>query len=459
MKISRSKALITLLLLVLDTAAIYLSMYSAYYIRFITDFTQLYPAVKGIPAWLIYQYTLFFIIPLWIFVLYENGFYTVYFLKPIDELIRICRAVAIGVFFALLAVFFYREFSYSRLVFAIFFINTAVLFFLTRIILKFFIKFITRSIIGTETIIVFGKNNHMLKTIFKQNQHLHASYFPSDDEADIEKVKALSLENKTSQIILTHHKWEENTLLKFYDWCENKQIALKFIPDIVHICRGEISIDSSLGIPIFELKPVSLNGFNFYFKRIVDLVVSIGILSVIWPLMLLIAILIKLDSSGPVLYNHKRMGYRSRTFSFYKFRTMVTDADKLLEIFKDKSERKGPVFKMANDPRVTKIGKILRRFSIDEIPQLINVLRGDMSLVGPRPQVLWEAAAYDDWAKRRLRILPGITGLWQVSGRASLSYEEMIELDIYYIENWTMGIDIKILFNTLPAIFSKKGAY
>ena len=153
------------------------------------------------------------------------------------------------------------------------------------------------------------------------------------------------------------------------------------------------------------------------------------------------------------------MGYRGKTFSFYKFRTMVTDADKLLEQFKNKSERKGPVFKMSNDPRVTKLGKLLRRFSIDEIPQLLNVLKGDISLVGPRPQVLWEAAAYDDWARRRLRILPGITGLWQVSGRASLSYEEMIELDIYYIENWTLGMDIEILIKTLPAVFSKKGAY
>jgi exopolysaccharide biosynthesis polyprenyl glycosylphosphotransferase len=289
--------------------------------------------------------------------------------------------------------------------------------------------------------------------------HLKVYYLPSDEKADIDKAKEIANERNVNQIILTHQAWDENTLLKFYDWCENTQISLKFIPDIVHICRGEIVIDSSLDLPIFQLKPVSLRGFNFYFKRIVDLVISIIILSVIWPILFAIAILIKLDSPGPFLYQHKRMGYRGKTFNFYKFRTMVTDADKLLEQFKNKSERKGPVFKMSNDPRVTKLGKMLRRFSIDEIPQLLNVLKGNMSLVGPRPQVLWEAAAYDDWARRRLRILPGITGLWQVSGRASLSYEEMIELDIYYIENWTLGMDIEILIKTLPAVFSKKGAY
>src|SRR5262249_17363998 len=135
------------------------------------------------------------------------------------------------------------------------------------------------------------------------------------------------------------------------------------------------------------------------------------------------------------------------------------DADAHLEKLKARSDRSGPVFKMKDDPRITRVGKWLRKFSIDEIPQIINVLKGDMSLVGPRPQVLWEAAHYDDHAKKRLRILPGITGLWQVSGRASLSYEEMIDLDIFYLENWSLGLDLKILIRTLPAVFKSEGAY
>ena len=190
-----------------------------------------------------------------------------------------------------------------------------------------------------------------------------------------------------------------------------------------------------------------------------DVFLSFLILSALWPLMALIVVMIRLDSQGEILYHHKRMGYRGRVFNFYKFRTMVINADELLEKFKAQSERKGPVFKMENDPRITKVGKLLRRYSLDELPQIFNVLKGEMSLVGPRPQVLWEASAYDDWAKRRLRVLPGITGLWQVSGRASLSYEEMIELDIYYIENWSLGLDIEILLRTIPAVFSRRGAY
>jgi lipopolysaccharide/colanic/teichoic acid biosynthesis glycosyltransferase len=138
---------------------------------------------------------------------------------------------------------------------------------------------------------------------------------------------------------------------------------------------------------------------------------------------------------------------------------MVVNANDLIEQIKHLNDRKGPVFKMKNDPRVTRVGKWLRRYSLDELPQILNVLKGDMSFVGPRPQVLWEAAHYDDTAKKRLRVKPGITGLWQVSGRAALSYEDMINLDIFYLENWSLGLDLKILLRTLPAVLAAEGAY
>src|SRR5262249_54085860 len=144
-----------------------------------------------------------------------------------------------------------------------------------------------------------------------------------------------------------------------------------------------------------------------------------------------IAVLIRLDTPGDALFSQDRMGFLGRHFKLYKFRTMVADADAHIEKLKHLSDRSGPVFKMRNDPRITRVGRFLRRYSLDEVPQILNVLKGDMSLVGPRPQVLWEAAQYDEYAKKRLRIKPGITGLWQVSGRAALSYEEMINLDIF----------------------------
>jgi exopolysaccharide biosynthesis polyprenyl glycosylphosphotransferase len=320
-------------------------------------------------------------------------------------------------------------------------------------------RFLLRSVKGRENILIVGKENQKIRAEIRKLPHIQAYYHPYENDDDSGKIKSIVHDKSITQIYLVHNNWPDNRLMNFYDWCENVHVDLKFVPGIVQLCKGEVAIDSSLGVPVFHLRSVSLSGFNFYFKRIMDLIIAISILSFIWPMLLMVAILIKIDSPGSFLYRHKRMGYRGRIFDFFKFRTMVINADELLAKYREMSERKGPVFKMAKDPRITLIGRTLRRYSVDELLQLLNVLRGEMSLVGPRPQVLWEASAYDDWAKRRLRVLPGITGLWQVSGRASLSYEEMIELDIYYIESWSPGLDIKILFNTLPAIFSQEGAY
>jgi exopolysaccharide biosynthesis polyprenyl glycosylphosphotransferase len=446
------------LLAVLDMVVIALALFLAYHIRFFSLLTNVVPITKGLPGWPFYLNTLYFIIPLFFFIFFKNNYYSVYFLPMFDELIRDIRSVSLGIFFLVLITFFYRDFSFSRLTFVLFWGISIAMLFLYREILKFVLRYILRPIRGRENILIVGKENQKLRAEIKKYPHIQACYFPFEREEDIEKLREVVLEKGISQVYLLQNNWAENTLMQFYDWCENVRVDLKFVPDISQICKGEVCIDSSLRIPIFHLRSVSLSGFNFYFKRVVDLTVSILVLSFLWPVLLMVAILIKIDSSGPFLYKHKRMGYRGQTFNFYKFRTMVINADELLEKFKSQSERKGPVFKMSNDPRITKLGKFLRRYSIDEILQLLNVLKGEMSLVGPRPQVLWEASAYNDWAKRRLRVLPGITGLWQVSGRASLSYEEMIELDIYYIENWSLGMDINILLSTIPAIFTKKGA-
>ncbi len=241
--------------------------------------------------------------------------------------------------------------------------------------------------------------------------------------------------------------------------CEDFLVPFRIVPDILELRMGEVIIDQSLGLPTFHIKPVSLHGWTFFYKRLFDILGSITILSLGLIPLVGTALLIRLDSDGPILLKQARLGFKRRPFSFFKFRTMIANADDFLEELKNKTDRSGPVFKMKDDPRITRVGKWLRKFSLDEIPQIINILRGEMSLVGPRPQVLWEAAAYDDWAKKRLNVLPGITGLWQVSGRAHLSYEEMIDLDIYYIEHWSPGLDLKIILRTLPTILSGQGAY
>jgi len=450
------KVLLYLILIVVDALALILSAHLSYNLRFF-HIQNLFPA--SLPNWVFYQNALYLIIPLWLFVFYKFNMYKIAFLPILDDLIRTIQAGTICILFLIATTFFYRDFSYSRITFVLFWLISLISIFTLRQLLRLLFSAFSKSIIPKEKILVLGKNQKMIEKILSCHPNYLPRFVESCNENNLDKVKEIISSDDIHQVILTSNDWSQNNLMNFYDWCENNNIDLKFVPDLVRVCQGEIIIDSSIGIPIFHLKPASLNGFNFLLKRFIDLVISTFILSFIWPILLNIAIIIKITSTGPALYYHKRVGYRGATFNFYKFRTMILNADELLEKFKSLSERQGPVFKMSDDPRVTKMGKILRRYSIDELPQLLNVLKGNMSLVGPRPQVLWEAAAYDDWAKRRLRVLPGITGLWQTSGRASLGYEEMIELDIFYIENWSLGLDIKILFNTIYAIFSKKGAY
>jgi len=172
-----------------------------------------------------------------------------------------------------------------------------------------------------------------------------------------------------------------------------------------------------------------------------------------------VGLMIKADSPGPVFYKQKRYTKDCKEFYIYKFRTMYVDADKKLEELKAKNEADGPMFKIKNDPRITRTGRFLRKFSIDEVPQIINVLKGELSLVGPRPPLPWEVAEYDDWVKKRLNVKQGITGLWQISGRSELNFEEMARLDLYYIQNWSPGLDINIILKTIPAVIFSRGAY
>ena len=196
-----------------------------------------------------------------------------------------------------------------------------------------------------------------------------------------------------------------------------------------------------------------------WLKRAFDLVMGLVALVALSPVMIAIAILIRLDSPGPIFYGQERVGKDGVRFKMMKFRSMRQDADALLEQLRAQNEASGPLFKMRQDPRVTKIGRILRRTSLDELPQLFNVLLGQMSLVGPRPPVPSEVAQYEDWQLGRLRAIPGMTGLWQVSGRSDVPFHDMVRLDLHYIRNWSLWLDLEIILRTIPAVVGKSGAY
>ena len=194
-------------------------------------------------------------------------------------------------------------------------------------------------------------------------------------------------------------------------------------------------------------------------QRVLDVLLCSVLLLLLWPLFGVIALLIRLDSPGPVLFKQTRVGLNGDEFPFYKFRSMIADAEARRHLLEAQNERSGPVFKMKNDPRITRVGRVLRKFSLDELPQLINVLKGEMSLVGPRPALPAETAKYTPRQRQRLLTLPGVTGLWQVSGRASLSFEHSIELDLLYVERQSVGLYFRILLLTIPAVLRAEGAY
>jgi exopolysaccharide biosynthesis polyprenyl glycosylphosphotransferase len=199
--------------------------------------------------------------------------------------------------------------------------------------------------------------------------------------------------------------------------------------------------------------------YNRWGKRVIDVVAAVIGLVILLPLYPVIALAIKLSSHGPVLYRSTRLGKNGRSFVFYKFRSMVVDAHASQRLLRHLNEADGPVFKLSNDPRVTEVGRFLRRTSIDELPQLFNVLKGEMTLVGPRPPIPEEVEKYEPWQRRRLDVTPGITCLWQISGRSKLGFDEWMRLDLLYIQNRSFGLDMKILLRTIPAVLSRDGAY
>jgi exopolysaccharide biosynthesis polyprenyl glycosylphosphotransferase len=216
---------------------------------------------------------------------------------------------------------------------------------------------------------------------------------------------------------------------------------------------------SLVGIPMLTFDMTPTNAVALFVKRACDVIISTFALVMISPLYLIVAILIKTTSQGGVYFTQERCGLHGRKFKLYKFRTMEQNAEQKLKDLLVYNEMQGPVFKMENDPRITKIGKFLRKYSLDELPQLWNVFHGDMSLVGPRPPLPSEVKKYDPWHQRRLSIRPGITCIWQASGRNRISdFDQWVAMDLEYIDNWSLLLDFKILFKTIPAVFSGVGA-
>lgn len=275
----------------------------------------------------------------------------------------------------------------------------------------------------------------------------------------VEQLETLARSGAVDQVIIALPFWEHHRLPDLVGTCRAAGVDFRVVPDLYELSFDRVDVADLSGIPLIEIKELSLKGWNLVLKRVMDLTLVLLAAPIVLPLAAVIGWAIRYDSPGPAIFKQRRVGKDGRLFTAYKFRTMVVDAEARKAELTALNEADGPIFKIRDDPRMTRLGRFLRRASLDELPQLWNVARGEMSLVGPRPPTPEEVAQYDDWHKRRLEVTPGLTGLWQVLGRSDTSFDEMVRLDIYYAENWSPGMDVRIMLQTLPVVLSGKGAY
>jgi exopolysaccharide biosynthesis polyprenyl glycosylphosphotransferase len=275
-----------------------------------------------------------------------------------------------------------------------------------------------------------------------------------------DEVGELVRRHRVDEVIIAPGRPGPTSAREIIAACRERVVKFRLVPDLIQFSQDRASLDEIAGIPLIGISDASIRGWNAIVKRAVDIGVSALVLLVAAIPMGVIALLIRRDSSGSVLFRQIRVGQDGRAFTMLKFRCMVEDAEEQREaLLHQHGATDARQFKMEDDPRLTRVGRPLRRMSLDELPQFINVLRGDMSLVGPRPPIPEEVAAYDDWHLQRLLVKPGLTGLWQVNGRSRLTFDEMVRLDLYYAENWSPWLDTKILLRTIPAVLEGRGAW
>ena len=409
------------------------------------------------------------------------AFFGLYDMKNTEGPLRESRRVAkhsLVWFLVVMSYFFLTRVTFfSRLVLIYGFLFTLIFVILARLILRHIERSCLKRNIGRRNVLLIGSNKiaSRISAALRKDWHYNVIGYLSERSREIEGLKKLGslkdllriVKNKAiDSVILTDQNLTEVQDQQILQLCQENHIEYRFVPEILEVERSNIDIAPIAGFPVIHLKPTPLDGWGRITKRGFDIVVSSLALLALSPVFALIALGIKRDSKGPVFFSKledgspaKRVGQNGSLFTFYKFRTMRHNTHHLrFTELAEKSHRKGPLLKIKDDPRITPFGRTLRKTSLDELPNLWNVLKGDMSLVGPRPHLPEEVEKYEDSARFLLTIKPGITGLSQISGRSDLDFEEEVRLDSYYIKHWSLWIDLKILFKTVFVVFGGKAA-
>lgn len=461
----RSDLIFTAILLPVDFLMLVLAGLATYFLRTSQLISQWRPVLFNINLPFQRYFEIVLVVALfWIAIFALVGLYQIKRSnRLIDEFFQIATASSAGLMAIIIYIFIKREWFDSRFIILVAWFLAIIFVFFGRILIRKLQQYlIIKYGFGVEKIVIIGSDK-VTKNLIQEIENLPELGFKIKAQIpslDILSIKEAVENSEIDQILLGNINYPNEKILELIDFCQEKRIDFKFIPNLFQTLTANLEVETLLAAPIIELKRTALGGWGKIIKRLIDIFGSIFCLIIFMPLMAIIALIIKLDSFGPVIYKNERVGPKDN-FKLFKFRTMYleycTGQDYLYHqpatIFEDKlaqeqSLRKGPVFKIINDPRRTKVGRFLERTSLDELPQFFNVLKGEMSLVGPRPHMPKEVAQYKKHHHQVFNIKSGITGPAQISGRSDINFDEEVKLDAYYIENWSLKLDLKILLKT-----------
>lgn len=453
-----------------DIAMIMLAALSAFSIRNVPQVLALQPKLYKFP-FNDYLAVVSIVIPFFILIYALEGLYDLRVTRKFwKEFVRVFSATSIGLVLIIVTIFLKREWFSSRFIILAAWLLAVLYVTIARYIIQKIQKwFLKKRGLGVHRLLLVGYNCKMDRILnyIKKNPYLGYKIVGHVETGSVRAVREIKEQKGVDEIIVCDSSLTDAEQEKLIDYSAINNIAYKFIPTTLQTARFEAGIFS--GEPIIEIKHTPLEGWGKILKRVFDIVASVILIVILSPLMLIVALAIWIETGRPIIYKNERIGSNGKKFFVYKFRYMkweycvtrenenIKDALELeKKLIAERSIKRGPLYKIKNDPRKTRVGNFIEKTSIDELPQLLNVLKGEMSLVGPRPHQEREVEKYSEYHRRLLTIKPGVSGMAQVSGRSDLSFEDEYKLDVYYIENWSLWLDIQICLKTVLTLFKKR---
>lgn len=468
-------------LAIIDALLIWGAFLLSYYLRYNIELFQPVDEANFAPFDPYISYTIIFMV--WVLIANQSAqLYTQHRERSwANEWFSITNASANAGLVVMAISFMFQPLVFSRLLIVQAVVLTVLLLGGVRLALRSLKKRLQRRGIGIKRVLIIGADDlgrHVLRTLVaRPDLGFRPIGFLDDDpqlgQTDLGRVQAFGqLSNLTSvfdeylvDMVIVTLPWEEHhQIVEIIEACEARQISVRTVPDLIQLNLSQVQMEMLGGIPMLGVqREVGFHPVNQLLKRGLDLTLITIALPILLPLFAMIALAIRLDTKGAIFFRQERIGQNGKPFKMVKFRSMIVGAEQMWDqIIRESAEivdlRRFDKDKI-EDPRITKVGRFLRKTSLDELPNLINVVKGEMSLVGPRPQVRREVDYYEPWHYQRLKVRPGMTGMWQISGRSDIPFDEMCLLDIYYIENWSLGLDLQILLQTGPRVLFGVGAY